>query len=122
MSWWLYKGTVYFTQGHPRPTEVAAFIKGREIVADFRKEPVFPEDAVFKIRTIGKAKPPRVPIAEVIKPHPEPRPGKPGAKKKARPRKHVYREHIPRSYCQLLCTEPSGGGLTFSDSPERGVV
>ncbi len=63
LSWWLYKGKVYLTQGHPRPTEVSNFLEMRKALADFFKQPVFPVDAAFQMKTIGKRKPPRVPVA-----------------------------------------------------------
>ena len=79
---------------------------------------MFPQDAIFEIRTIGKAKPPRVPIAEVIKPDPEPRPAKPGAKKKPRSRKHVYREHIP-SKVKIFVWRRDQGQCVECGSKER---
>ena len=104
LSWWLYKGKVYLTQGHPRPTEVASFLSGRAIVADLFKQPMFPEDVAFEFKTIGKRKPPRVPIAEVI----EPERVKARPSRKRRPRKRVRREHIPVSVNRLVWRRDQG--------------
>ena len=63
LAWWLYQGKIYLTQGHPRPTEVTNFLECRKVLADFAREPFFPKDKAFKFPTVGKRKPPGVPMA-----------------------------------------------------------
>ena len=68
LSWWMYRGKIYLTSGHPRPTEVANFLDALRIMANFSREPAFPEDTAFRFKTVGKRKPPGVPIAEITGP------------------------------------------------------
>ena len=94
LSWWMYKGKHYLTDGHPRPTELLEFLESLKILADFRNEKFFPKSAAYKLRTIGKRKPPGVPLAEIVKEATGEHPAAP--KKRKQPKvKKPGREYIP---------------------------
>ncbi len=90
----MYKGKHYLTDGHPRPTELLEFLESLKILADFRNEKFFPKSAAYKIRTVGKRKPPGVPLAEIIKEATGEYPAAPKKRKKAEVKK-PRREYIP---------------------------
>ena len=90
----MYKGKNYLTKGHPRPTEVQDFLDTRKALADLLNQKFFPKSAAYKVRTIGKRKPPGVPLAEIIKEATGEYPAAPKKRKKAEVRK-PRREYIP---------------------------
>ena len=90
----MYKGTIYLTEGHPRPTEVTGFLSTRFKLAKILKKLLdpdevddpFPEDAAFEMETIGKRRPRGVPLAELCLPQ--------GAEEHASEKRHSKKKHM----------------------------
>ena len=116
LSWWMYKGKIYVTKGHPRPTEVRDFLDTRVVLAEFLGEPVFPKDGAFGFKTAGKRKPPGVPSAEIVRPARGRRPAPEKRRKQgvAKPR----REYIP-DRVKIFVWKRDGGRCVNCGSRER---
>lgn len=120
LSWWMYKGKIYLTKGHPRPTEVRDFLKTRKIVAELFGGPTFPRDSAIEIKTVGKRKPPGIPLAEIVQAATgrRPAPEKRERREVSRPR----REYIPDKVKTFVWNRDGGRPPRRPSSGHRRIL
>ncbi len=117
LSWWLYQGKIFLTKGNPRPTEVANFLEFRRIMTQLGGS-FFPKDAAFKFRTVGKRKPPSVPLAEIIRSASGEFPAPRKRKRSKRDVPTARREYIP-DHVKIFVWRRDGGRCVTCSRQER---